>query len=170
MWCSVSLSLRSYSSKQAGEEDFPGPPCSSSTGQCSGGAPPSSFMLLGGSPVRWRRLATSVSITPGDGSVEASTVQACRWQLYTHFLHWPSCPVLCPLSGEGLCLASPHIGLSPSAHKVKMEQFFIVIVIINPLIKVSFIRVNILPLSPLPLFESTSIGLASLRSPSSDFN
>lgn len=75
----LSLSLRSYSSKQSGEEDFPGPPCSSLTGQCSGGAPPSSFMLLEGSPVRWCRLATSVSITPGDGSVEASTVQSCSW-------------------------------------------------------------------------------------------
>lgn len=123
----LSLSLRSYSSKQAGEEDFPGPPCSSLTGQCSGGVPPSSFMLLEGSPVRWCRLATSVFITPGDGSVEASTVQSCSWQIYTHFLHQPSCPVLCPLSGEGLCLAWPHIGLCPSAHKVKMEQFLLLL-------------------------------------------
>lgn len=122
-----SLSLRSYSSKQAGEENFPGPPCSSLTGQCSGGAPRSSLMLPEGSPIRWCRLATSVFITPGDGSAEASTVQSCRWQLHTYFLHYPSCPVLCPLSAEGLCLTWPHKGLCPSAHKVRMEQFLLLL-------------------------------------------
>lgn len=44
------------------------------------------------------------------------------------------------------------------------RDFFIVIVIINPLIKVSFIHVNILPLSP-PSLQTSSVGLVSPSSP-----
>lgn len=50
------------------------------------------------------------------------------------------------------------------------EVTFIVIVIINPLIKVSFIHVNILLRPPLLLFEISFVGLASPSSPSSNFN
>lgn len=50
------------------------------------------------------------------------------------------------------------------------EAIFIVIVIINPLIKASFIHVNILPLSPLSLFQISLFGLVSPSPSNSNFN
>lgn len=47
------------------------------------------------------------------------------------------------------CLTKDFVQLQTESED---ETIFIVIVIINPLIKVSFLRVNILPFSPLPLF------------------
>lgn len=51
-----------------------------------------------------------------------------------------------------LSLVLTHKVLCPMQTQSEDEAIFIVIVIINPLIKVSFIHVNIHPLSPLPPF------------------
>lgn len=58
----------------------------------------------------------------------------------------------------------------PTLTRSQEEAIFIVTVIINPLIKVSFIQVNILPLPPRPLFQHPFIGLVSTSSSSSNSN